>query len=65
MEQDGHWIELTVWMTSCPEEMSWEFEDFEKTELRSTVEGSVEFFWSLQAEILNTTWYVSHGGGSA
>ena len=33
MGLNGRWSELSWWTTSCPEEMSWEFEDFEKDSL--------------------------------
>ena len=65
MKQDGCWSELSMWMTSCPEEMSWEFwgfwnavlVEFDRLCARFNFSDLIRWgqFGSLPAEILNTT----------
>ena len=63
MGLDGRWRELSGCVTPCPEEMSWEFKDFEKDRLVKFLPlKSAAVFFILQAhqfefllaEILNT-----------
>ena len=72
MGLDGCWSELRVWMTSYPEERSWEFNDFEQKSWGRPLKRAVEFFGSdqirseqfgsLPAEILNSSRFAARWG---